>query len=183
MKGILSSFLIFTAGAAIGSVVTWKLVKTKYEQIAQEEIESVKETFARRAGRDKKEEDKPVEQEKKIELTVNPERIRYEDIIDEQSYDYPMEDDEEEISIIPPDEFGDAFGYDTVSLYYYADQDILTDDNDEIIEDVVGTVGRDFASHFGEYEDDSVHVRNNRRNTDYEILLAPGHAPLQTEDK
>lgn len=34
--------IMFAVGAAVGSAVTWKLVKTKYEQIAQEEIDSVK---------------------------------------------------------------------------------------------------------------------------------------------
>ena len=38
--------LMFAAGAAIGSVVTWKFVKTRYEQIAQEEIDSVKQAFS-----------------------------------------------------------------------------------------------------------------------------------------
>lgn len=174
MKSILSSFLIFTAGAAIGSVVTWKLVKTKYEQIAQEEIESVKETFARRMGRDKKEEES-VEKENKFEIPKSPERVRYEDIIDEHSYDYPREDDDEidRPIIISPDEFGEAFGYETVSLSYYAGDNVLTDELDEIIYDVEGTVGSDFASHFGEYEDDSVHVRNDKLKIDYEILLDP----------
>lgn len=37
--------LVFAAGAAIGSAVTWKFVKTRYERIAQEEIDSVKKTF------------------------------------------------------------------------------------------------------------------------------------------
>lgn len=37
--------LMFAAGAAIGSAVTWKVVKTKYERIVQEEIDSVKEAF------------------------------------------------------------------------------------------------------------------------------------------
>lgn len=36
---------MFAAGAVIGSAVTWKLVKNKYEQIAQEEIDSVKQAF------------------------------------------------------------------------------------------------------------------------------------------
>lgn len=40
--------LMFAAGAAIGSAVTWKVVKTRYERIAQEEINSVKEVFAER---------------------------------------------------------------------------------------------------------------------------------------
>lgn len=40
------SILMLTVGAAIGSAVTWKVVKTKYEQIAQEEIDSVKGEYA-----------------------------------------------------------------------------------------------------------------------------------------
>ena len=39
-------FLMFTVGAAIGSAVTWKLVKSRYEQFAQEEIDSVKHEYA-----------------------------------------------------------------------------------------------------------------------------------------
>ena len=45
MKDTLNNVLIFAVGAAIGSAVTWKLLKTKYERIAQEEIDSVKEVF------------------------------------------------------------------------------------------------------------------------------------------
>ena len=48
MKTTLSNFIIFATGAAIGSVVTWKIVKTKYEQIAKEEINSVKEVFSKK---------------------------------------------------------------------------------------------------------------------------------------
>ena len=47
------SFIIFIIGAAIGSAVTWKYAKTKYEQIAQEEIDSVKEVFAKREATEK----------------------------------------------------------------------------------------------------------------------------------
>ena len=47
-RNLLTS-LAFVAGAAAGSAITWKLLKTKYEKIAQEEIDSVKEVFSRRA--------------------------------------------------------------------------------------------------------------------------------------
>ena len=57
MKNQLSNIIIFAAGAAIGSAVTWKLLKTKYEQIAQEEIDSVKAVFSRREESDDSEED------------------------------------------------------------------------------------------------------------------------------
>ena len=40
--------LAFIIGAATGSVVTWYLLKDKYEALAQEEIDSVKEVFLRR---------------------------------------------------------------------------------------------------------------------------------------
>lgn len=46
-RNMLVKAFIFVAGATIGSAVTWKVVKTKYEQIAQEEIKSVKEEYGR----------------------------------------------------------------------------------------------------------------------------------------
>lgn len=46
-RNILIKGFIFVAGAAVGSAATWKIVKTKYEQIAQEEIDSVKEEYGR----------------------------------------------------------------------------------------------------------------------------------------
>ena len=38
MKNALINLAMLAVGAAIGSAVTWKLVKTKYERIAQEEL-------------------------------------------------------------------------------------------------------------------------------------------------
>lgn len=46
-RNMLVKAFIFVAGAAIGSVATWKVVKTKYEQISREEIKSVKEEYGR----------------------------------------------------------------------------------------------------------------------------------------
>lgn len=45
MNKKLFGVIMFAVGAAVGSAVTWKLVKTKYEQIADEEIQSVKEEY------------------------------------------------------------------------------------------------------------------------------------------
>ena len=71
--------------------------------------------------------------------------------------------------VIAPEEFGEMDGYNTISLTYYADN-VLADDIDELVEDVDETVGLDSLNHFGEYEDDSVFVRNDRLRSDYEIL-------------
>lgn len=72
--------------------------------------------------------------------------------------------------VISPEQFGENEDYERISLTYYADQ-VLVDENDEIIEDVEETVGFESLNHFGEYEDDSVFVRNDAKKCDYEILL------------
>ena len=72
--------------------------------------------------------------------------------------------------MISPDEFGEFEDYRTINLSYYADE-VLADEDDNIIEDIEGTVGEESLSHFGEYDDDAVHVRNDRIKCDYEILL------------
>lgn len=45
MNKKLFGVIMFAVGAVVGSAVTWKVVKTKYEQIANEEISSVREEY------------------------------------------------------------------------------------------------------------------------------------------
>lgn len=156
----LTSVVIFTVGAVIGSAVTYKLLKTKYEQIAQDEIDSVKEVFSRR-GRD----------------VVESKTDEYTELVDKLGYsgvDNNEEKGENDMTdapyVISPDEFGEMDDYETVSLTYYADK-VLTDEMDIPVEDIESMVGYDSLECFGEYEDDSVFVRNERQKTDYEILL------------
>jgi 1-aminocyclopropane-1-carboxylate deaminase/D-cysteine desulfhydrase-like pyridoxal-dependent ACC family enzyme len=73
--------------------------------------------------------------------------------------------------IISPDEYNTLDGYDTSTLYYSSDNYVLDSDchimsNAEISR----TIGHDPYGHFGEYEDDSVHVRNDKLRCDYEVL-------------
>ena len=56
-----------------------------------------------------------------------------------------------------------------IKLTYYS-YGVLTDKNDQKVEDVDNTVGSDAANHFGEYEDDAVYIRNDRLKSDFEIL-------------
>ena len=88
----------------------------------------------------------------------------------------PIESENEHYPyVVSPEEFGEkqdenGEDYDVITLHYYSDK-ILTDDRNELLEDVDGTVGYDSLNHFGEYEDDTVFVRNDRLKADYEILL------------
>ena len=153
-------------GGAAGVAVSWQYFKTKYQEISDEEIASVKKTFARR---------EPVE--------IDPDIATYANILKENGYrDYsnaesqkkpekhPVEIEEDKPYVISPDSFGEMDDYNRISLTYYADG-VLADEDDEVVDDVDATVGSDALNHFGEYEDDSVFVRNDSRKCDYEILL------------
>ena len=85
----------------------------------------------------------------------------------EEKKDDPMPN---EPYVISPDNYGENDNYTQISLVYYAGDEVLADDEDEVVEDIEDTVGEDFAEHFGEYEDDSVFIRNDRLRCDYEIL-------------
>ena len=74
--------------------------------------------------------------------------------------------------VISPEDFDAIEGYGTVSLTYFADGYLVDEAEDTLYEaeDIAASVGEDFMNHIGEYEADSVHIRNDDTETDYEIL-------------
>lgn len=167
MKTLLSNLFIFATGATVGAVVTWKFLKTKYERLVQEEIDSYKEALGCLDKNDISEEETEYEAPT-AEVTTR--RSDYQQMV--KKCDYKGVDDMNKPYVISPDDYGDNEEYDTETLFHFQDG-VLTDDNDVPIEDVDGVVGADYADHFGEYEDDSVFIRNDGLRTDYEILLEP----------
>ena len=167
-KDLLIKGMIFLAGGAIGSLVTWKLVKTKYEQIADEEIDSMREYYTIKINGEKTAEDKPTVQEIRDEVQKLGEINKQ--VMAEQDED--EEEDEEDMSgpvVIPPEESWER-DYPTLSLIYFEGDTVLADESDKIVGNIDELVGEDFASHFGEYEEDSVFVRNDKLGVYYEIL-------------
>lgn len=173
------NFMIFVLGVAVGSVITRRYVEKKYEQIAQEEIDSVKEVFYKKIAEITKDVEARIKADnakEKPNVIEYAARLReqgytnYSDIVDEKNEEVEESMSVDKPYVIAPEEFGELDDYDTISLTYYADH-ILADDNDEIVEDIEDVVGFDSLNSFGEYEDDSVFVRNDRLKCDYEILL------------
>ena len=62
------NFMLFIFGAAVGSAATWMYAKKKYELIAQEEIDSVKEVFSKRENSNTVKEAEFNKQEEKPDL-------------------------------------------------------------------------------------------------------------------
>lgn len=183
MKTKLGYLALFTAGVATSSTVTWQVCKKKYSKIAQEEIESVKEAFtdmflsdSADKSKAKAEEVKEVKEVKKNKELEEDKKI-YKKLINSVDYTGYSKDTKEEVKkmkkppyVIPPEEFGENDEYDTISLTYFADKQ-LADEENNLIEDIDDCVGYDAFNHFGEYEEDSVCIRNDEKQCDYEILL------------
>lgn len=185
---LLNKAFIFTAGAVLGSVVTWKLLEAKYKKIADEEIASVKETYSNKLEWDHSDSEKIGDVESveetdegiKVKVALKDEYQKFTDNLSYTNYSNMSKSNETEDRsvdkpyVIPPEEFGEMDDYEKISLSYYADG-VLADDMGELVDDVDDIVGLDSLTHFGEYEDDSVFVRNDVRKCDYEILLEPGN--------
>ena len=201
MNDKLSSVIIFCGGVFIGGFLTWDFFKTKYERIADEEIASVKETFEHREPRPDK--NYKVEEEPKGNdeyINVSPgvaERIIQ--IIDSNGYrnysNTAIETDKKggtadmelkQHYVITPEQYEDNVDYTKVSLTWYNDE-VLEDDWGNVL-DPDDVIGSDALKTFGQYEKDSVFVRDDDEQIDYEVLLDTrsyketyGHDPVEAD--
>ena len=201
MNDKLSSVIIFCGGVFIGGFLTWDFFKTKYEKIADEEIASVKETFDHREPRPDK--NYKVEEALKVNdeyINVSPgvaERIIK--IIDSNGYrnysNTAIETDKKggtadmelkQPYVITPEQYEDNVDYTKVSLTWYNDE-VLEDDWGNVL-DPDDVIGSDALKTFGQYEKDSVFVRDDDEQIDYEVLLDTrsyketyGHDPVEAD--
>ena len=149
---------MFSAGVAVGVAASWNYLKKKHEYLIQKEKDEIKEAFSKK--------------DKHEEPDVDPEaeKKKYISLVDEYGAEFDEEDVASFIRIIPPEELGNIEDYDTTSFYYTSDG-ILIDLHNVIVDDPEEIVGCGFEEHFGEYEDNSVCIRNYKLKCDYEILL------------
>lgn len=168
--------LWFAAGVTVGAMATNHFFKTKYERLYQEDVESVKRAFS------EPQQSEPVDCDTEDILTnePTPEEVGvYNEIINAHGYSTAQSTHVESIGkevkgvrrpyVISPAEFDTEDDYEVYSLTYFADG-TLVDEQNNPVENVDDMVGLSSLNHFGEYEDDSVHVRNEAMQCDFEIL-------------
>ena len=178
MKNSVITGFSFLLGIGIGAYVTYMYVKDMYAEIAQEEINSVKEAYIKKAKNLQKDvitEDEKKEKVDKVKNKNKSDISEYAAKLKESGYtnysEISQEDNDMEVPyVIAPEDYGENDEYETISLTYYSDS-VLTDEDDEVIINPGELVGEDFTSHFGDYEDDSVFIRNDDRKIDFEILM------------
>lgn len=163
----------FALGATAGALVAWRVLDKYYKQILDEEAESFRAAISKL---EKKETDTPETEETSEPDFTAEDRKDYAKTLAGCGYtSYASAKDglkevADDMYVISPEEFDELEDYDTHSLTYYSDG-VLTDEQDNPIDDIDEVVGLESLETFGMYETDAVYVRNERLKTDYEILL------------
>ena len=185
----MKKLFIFIAGAAIGSVVTAQVVKTKYENLIEEEIQSVRDVYKKKLEETKVESTEENVEEVKEEVEeaqeeVVEERNEYRKIInynkyakseeaeemqEEEEVEYGGWSDYEDPYVIDPEDFGCNGEYATQTLTYFADG-VIVDDVDEVVEQPEIFIGDHHIEVFRDFDATAIYVRNEWNRTDYEIL-------------
>lgn len=170
MNSKLAFVLGLATGAAVGAVVSWRINKVKYQKIMEEEISSMREVLSKKAA-DSISEEAETTEETEVELPDDvADAMRRYDRVSEEIQNGGKIVMGKHPYVISPEEYGDMDGYTQETLTLYADNVITYYATDELVEDVDKTIGSDSLTHFGEYEDDAVYVRNDALKTDFEIL-------------
>lgn len=196
LKGI----VLFLSGTAIGYAAGYFLTKRHYENLYRTEIELTKaELREHYLGKTEPKDTEKTPDEEKTSGTAKTENnplLKYAaDLAKRERYNYgdpsavgtdDVEEDEPYVApgedykpigdinapapyIIHPDVYGQEDDYTTAELLCFAD-DVIVDDTDLPIENRNMHIPRDLINHFGEFDADTVYVRNEQLKIDYEIL-------------
>ena len=196
MKAFICTIVGLGLGGVAGYFIGHITTKKKYCNLADKEVNSVKESLSKyyeeklqktpnfEAKKPKKaakieraKVDVPVKDASSINhdiLKNNNEEVAYKKYVKmykSEEKEGPEKENEPLLKpyVISPEEFSEGT-YDVQTLNYYKDG-ILADDCYNIVKDVKGTVGDEALNSFGMYEEDSVYVRNEEYQMDYEILF------------
>jgi len=192
MKSVITKIAIFAIGVGVGVLA----VKKYYKDLAEDEIESVKEHYGKNkrfepkdstacAESKKMKEDPDTIDRKKKRNVTNPltrssadendykkAKKNYNSMslhpVDEEEMN-PPNTDKTQPYLIDSEEFADTFdNHEKVCLYYYRIDDVLTEENEEVLMDRENVVGFEAIKELD--IEPTVWVRNERLDIDYEIM-------------
>ncbi|MCM1578735.1 MAG: hypothetical protein NC078_08070 [Ruminococcus sp.] len=159
-----SAALIFgLAGAVCGVFLCRRFFEEKYKRLADEEIESVKETFAKRVSPTVPADEPADSVAASVKKKVDYSGVKHDggsSAVSDNIYD------------ITPEQFGEFDDYGKISLVYFSDSVLASDDNYERIVPTRSNVGsaRKLQLYFDSEDTDCVYIRNDNVRTDYEIV-------------
>lgn len=191
------TFFAFGAGLAVGIGATYFYLKQKYEEKLSEQIQEVRKHYQEKQEKPKSKEEKDEKFARRFEEAEErgKDRIAYESIakryqgsdkmhilgfdkspVDPAERESPPEDEpEEEIFTVTEEEMETYDNFEDINLTYYAEDDILCDDQEQVIEDPEAIIG-DALTKFGVRSryPDTVYVINKRVRAIFEVLMVEG---------
>ena len=160
--------IIFVVGVGVGIGASYNLIKKKHDEILEEEIASVKETYSKY----NKESDEVTEEKEPEPEEIASVKEKYEKLTKEYSELNEDSCTNSEIYEISYDDFGEE-GYTEIELTYYIDDNTLTDDADEPMEelDIISSIGSiDILN--GCKDGEYIYIRNEEKEIDYSIAIS-----------
>lgn len=184
------TFLAFGAGLAVGIGGTYFYLKQKYEEKLSEKFQEIRKYYKEKQEQSKSKEEKDEKFANRFEEAEErgKDRIAYEAIakryqgsdeqrpVDPAELESPPEDEpEEEIFTVTEEEMEIYDNFENIDLTYYAEDDILCDDQEQVIEDPEAIIG-DALTKFGVESGypDTVYVINERVRAIFEVLMVEG---------
>ena len=197
MNTKLTVLLSFGLGGLVGYFVAAKLLEKKYSELAQEEIDNVKDYFYKKYEPDVVGENDDEEKYRKVVTSYTKPSLHdlatmhaNEEKVDEELDEDEDEDEElDELGLMAQEQLSTLFSekeekvepylidfqtfsekselFDKVTLFYYRFDDVICDNNDVVIEEPEEILGWDF--HTALTRKTTVFVRNTKLNIDYEL--------------
>ena len=152
----------FITGVAVGAAGAWVYFNKKYFPTVDEPVEE-QEDLHSKITREPKKESIPEKEEDKSDETDEAARIEYQNVTKQYTED---KKEKKGPYYITQDDFADGT-MPTHVTYSYFEDGVVTDEYDDIVEDVDEALCEDFVNHF---EEDLCYIRNEERYCDYEIL-------------
>ena len=171
MNSSIRYILAFAAGLGLGALGASYILKNKYKDISNEEIEAIKERY-------KEKEEALMASNKSISKPDVSEMAKdikkYEDIIEESGYSKDNKEKkttDDNILIITEKKYDNEepeFG--KADINFYKGDSVLADIDDTILDaiDYIGQIGLEEVVHT---KDDVVYIRNVKDETDYAINI------------
>ena len=191
----MKNMVIFALGCVCGGMSVYLYLNDRCDRRIHEEVEEIsrskKEATAPKETKEDLDAEYELQKKKAAEARNKPMINNCAKMVKEKGYvsydkistdktkepdviisEAPLEEStDEQHYAVSPEDFGEYPDYEQITFYHTADGR-LVNESDELVdpEEVEDMIGMNYADHFGEFEDDSVFIRNDKYRTDFEIL-------------
>ena len=170
--------IFFILGAVVGFGCSYYYFKNKFEDDKNKEIQDIREYYFNKYEKKEEKDEEDYDEVKDGKITAYKTDAdawkKFTDVLKE-NYNINL-DKEQTINstdrpyVITRNEYAEFSDYEAIELHYYKNG-VITDSDEELVDDdIYDRIGNDFMDYYGKYEQDTVFIRNDEKQIDYEIV-------------